>query len=301
MPRRLPPLNACRVFEAAARLSSFTRAAEELHVTQTAVSHQVKLLEQWLGTRLFQRHNNQVSLTAQGKALQPVLWDALERLAHGVETVANPAAVTPLIISAQPNFAFKWLIPRLTDFARDNPLIEPHILTTDRTFDLANTDIDVAIRHADTVGVSDSVPSDVRCELICAAKMFPVASPSLVATQRIAQLDDLERQTLLHVIGAADDWSLWLSAAGAHKVDAGRGPRFDSYAASVEAAAHGWGIAMGMDIFVQEDIDNGRLVAPFDLRLPRSAAWYLLTAKHFQKPNVLKFRAWILAQAGRRI
>jgi LysR family glycine cleavage system transcriptional activator len=301
VPRRLPPLNACRAFEAAARLSSFTRAAEELHVTQTAVSHQVKLLEQWLGTRLFQRHNNQVSLTAHGKSLQPVLWDALERLAHGVETVANPASVTPLIISAQPNFAFKWLIPRLADFAKKNPLIEPHILTTDRTHDLANTDIDVAIRHADMVGVSDSVPLDVSCELICAAKMFPVASPRLMATTRLERPEDLDGQTLLHVIGAADDWSMWLSAAGVHIVDPERGPRFDSYAASVEAAAHGWGVAMGMDIFVQEDIDNGRLVAPFDLRLPRSAAWYLLTAKHFQKPNVLKFRTWILAQAGRRI
>jgi LysR family glycine cleavage system transcriptional activator len=258
----------------------------------------VKQLEEWLGYRLFQRLNNGLVLTEQGKALQPVLWDALERVAHGFQTIGDPTATTGLVISVQPNFALKWLIPRLDSFIADNRYIEPHVITAHRTLDLLNTDIDVAIRHLDTLGNQNVMLPELSYDFLCSAKMTPVASPAFLREQKIATPMDLAKATLLHVVGSPRDWSLWLETAGALKINPERGPRFDSYAASTEAAAHGWGVAMGLDLFTQDDIARGRLVAPFELRLPRTQAWYLITSKHFEKTKVTRFRNWILAQAG---
>lgn len=303
MGRKLPPLNACRVFEAAARLGSFAHAAEELHVTPTAVSHQVALLEHWVGHRLFRRRHNGVVATDTAKTLLPLLSDALRRISVGIETVSQAGPGGRLTISAQPNFALKWLIPRLSRFAACYPALELRLVTDYRALDLANEEIDVAVRYLDQGAISGrSVPLGTEGELaidhLFRAELLPIASPALFPPGRRYEPEALAGQVLLHVLPAPDDWPQWLAAAGLRSIDATRGPKFDSYALSGEAAVHGWGVAIGRAAFVAEDIAAGRLTAPFSLRLPGTTSWYLLTPRRAASPRITAFREWILDEAA---
>ena len=300
---RLPPLNACRAFEAAARLGSFSRAAEELNVTAGAVSHQVKVLEDWLGRQLFRRGTNSVVLTDAARSLAPAINEALERLAVGVEGLQGTSGAMPLTVSAQPDFALKWLIPRLPRFAALYPAIELRLVTAYRALDLVREDIDLAVRYLDRAAVASGdalaeTGGQLRADRLLRADLTPIASPALFPPDRPLELGALRDCTLLHVLSAPDDWRLWLAAAGVRGVDAARGPKFDSYALTSEAAAQGWGVALGRVGFIEGDLAGGRVVAPFALRLSGPRSWFLLTARGRAKPRVAAFRAWMLHEAG---
>ncbi|HVC51417.1 MAG TPA: transcriptional regulator GcvA [Stellaceae bacterium] len=292
MMRGLPPLNALRAFEAAARRLSFTRAAEELSVTQAAISHHIKVLEEDLGFRLFRRINNTLILTEKGEAYLPSVRQAFELLCEGTDAVQEHRAFQSLTLSVLPNFALRWLVPRLAEFQRDNPRIEMRLLTAYRGTDFLREDIDAAIR------LGADWP-DLNADYLFGSAMFPVCSPELLAHHPLDKPRDLAKHTLLHVCGAPGDWPLWLAAARAPEVAADRGASFDTYALAMEAASHGCGVAMALSAFVQEDLASGRLVAPFSLRVEHSEAWYFLWPKARTSHKVSLFRSWLLARAGR--
>jgi LysR family glycine cleavage system transcriptional activator len=289
--RSLPPLNALRAFEAAARHLNFTRAAAELRVTQTAVSHQVKLLEGRLGFRLFRRLNNVLVLTERGEAYLPSVRQAFDLLAESTETIRGGGEVRTLTVSVLPNFALRWLMPRLSDFQNRHPQLDLKVFTSYRETDFLREDIDAAIR------LGDDWPG-LNCDYLFSAEIFPVCSPALLARRPLSRPRDLAGHTLLHVFTSPDDWPLWLSAAGIPDVPTDRGPKFDSYALALEAAVHGCGVAIGRTAFVQSELDSGRLVAPFELRLKRSQSWYFLWPKTHASRKTALFRTWLLEQAA---
>lgn len=290
MQSRLPPLKALRAFEAAARSCSFTRAAEELNVTQTAISHQVKVLEEWIGFRLFRRLNNALVLTEKGELYLPTVREAFDRLRESTERLKGVDTGGVLTISALPNFALRWLVPRLPRFQALHPAIRIKLLTAPRALEALYDEIDVAIRF-------DGEAAHLHFEPLLRGSMFPVMHPALYEDEGLRTPRDLQRFTLLHVVNALNDWQMWLDAAGVKRVDTEKGPRFDSYALAAEAACHRWGVAMGWEPFIEDDLRRGRLIAPFELRLTRERAWCLVYPRDVRKRKVELFRQWILAEA----
>jgi LysR family transcriptional regulator, glycine cleavage system transcriptional activator len=303
MSAHLPPLNACRAFEAAARLGSFARAATELNVTPTAISHHIKVLEAWTGRRLFKRRNNSITPTAEAQHLAPLITAALEQLAGGVQSIMGVKGPTTLTISAQPDFALKWLIPRLPRFAERHRSVELRIVSSYRALDLINEDIDVAVRYLDysATGRSSAAPEmshDLQIDLLLRADLSPVAHPAMFPRGSPADPEILERSTLLHVLGSPEDWRNWLEAADVRGVNTAKGPKFESYALSGEAAAQKWGVAMGRIGFIEADLAAGRLIAPFALKLASHRSWFLLTTRRTSKPQVAMLRTWMLEEAA---
>ncbi|WP_421999638.1 transcriptional regulator GcvA [Reyranella sp.] len=290
MSTRLPPLKSLRAFEAAARTCSFTQAAEELNVTQTAVSHQVKVLEAWLGFRLFRRLNNALVLTEQGELYLPTVREAFDRLRESTDRLKGIDGGAMLTISARPNFALRWLVPRLPRFQALHPGIRIKLLTAPRPLEALHDEIDVAIRF-------EGEAAHLHFEPLLRGSMFPAMHPALYEDEGLRTPEDLRRVTLLHVLNSLSDWKIWLDAAGVKRVDLERGPRFDSYALAAEAACHRWGVAMAWEPFVEDDLRRGRLVAPFGLRVPRERAWCLVYPRNVRKQKVELFRDWILAEA----
>ena len=294
---RLPPLNACRAFDAAARLGSFARAATELNVTPTAISHHVKALEAWTGRRLFVRRNNAIVPTDAARQLAPTIAEALERIAGGFEALTGGAKLRHLSISVQPDFALKWLIPRLPRFATLYPAVELRLVTAYRSLDLVGEDLDLAIRYLDQTVLAETA-AELRAEPLLRADLMPVASPSLFPPHLSANPEELRHTTLLHVLSAPEDWGRWLALAGVSGIDARRGPKFDSYALTGEAAAQGWGAALGRIGFIDADIAAGRLVAPFTPRLAGRRSWVLLSARRSTNPMVTTLRTFLLREAA---
>jgi len=291
MVRDLPPLNALRAFEAAARRLSFTRAAEELGVTQAAISHHVRVLEDHLGFRLFRRLNNGLLLTEKGEAYLPSVRQAFDVLCDATGAVQGHGESQVLTLSVLPNFALRWLVPRLAEFQRRSSVVDVRLLTAYRGTEFLREDIDAAIRlGADWPGLN--------ADHLFGSDMFPVCSPMLAAQRPLREPRDLAHHLLLHVYGALDDWPQWLAAANAGNVRVDRGPSFDSYALALEAAACGCGVAMARTAFVQDDLAIGRLVAPFSLTVKRDEAWYFLWPKTGASRKVSLFRGWLLAHAA---
>lgn len=291
MNRALPPLNSLRAFEVAARRLSFTRAAEELGVTQAAISHHIRILEEHFGFRLFWRLNNSLVLTETAEAYLPSVSQAFDLLCSGSETVRGTGEVQTLRISALPNFALRWLAPRLVDFKNRNMHIDIDLLTSYRGTDFLRENIDAAIRLGGDW-------HELNADYLFSSEMFPVCSPALLAERPLNEPRELAGHTLLHVSGSREDWPLWLAAAGASEVATDRGPSFDSYVLAMEAAAYGCGVAMACSGFVQDDLAKGRLVAPLSLRLSRAEAWYLLWPKTRTSHTISLFRSWLLGQAA---
>src|SRR6202140_3311773 len=208
MPRRLPPLNALKAFEAAGRSESFTRAAQELNVTQGAVSHQVKALEATLGIKLFNRERQRLVVTEAGRDYLAVVRDALDRIAVGTERLMQRQSAGVLTVSTSPDFAAKWLVYRLGRFAESHPEIDLRVSAAAHQVDFAREDVDVAVRHGDGKWPGLDV---VR---LCSERLFPVCSPKLVAGRnRITTASDLLKLPLLRL----DDWKTWtkwLAAGG---------------------------------------------------------------------------------------
>ncbi|MDJ0951414.1 MAG: transcriptional regulator GcvA [Alphaproteobacteria bacterium] len=287
---RLPPLNALRVFEAAGRLGSFSRAADELHITPSAVSHQIRSLEDHLQIKLFRRLNRKVVLTADGAAYLPPLQAAFSEIAAASHRIAAGSDSGQLAITLVPTFAIRWLVPRLSRFRKRHPDIEVRLSTSIEPVDFARSDVDLGIRY----GKGDW-PGLHRDKLFC-EELFPVCSPALLEGDvPLEKPEDLVHHTLLHVIARIDDWRMWLTAAGVVGVDPEKGPQFPSSALALEAAAGGLGLAIGDRWMMSEDLKQGRLVEPFDFELPGESAYYLVfPTDRLDQPKIAAFRAWIL-------
>lgn len=295
MSTHIPPLNALRTFEAAARHESFNKAAEALHVTPSAVSHQIKTLEDFLGVRLFQRATRKVRLTDAGRAYLPPVREALEQLRAATERVRQRTGKALLNISAAPSFAVGWLMPRLSAFQVEHPEIEVRLTAAVEMVDFANSDIDIAIRHVPHVDDPDLVAHWLMRE-----ELVPVASPELVRDTPLNQPGDLAKVQLIHSLPRMGRWRSWLKAMGESAVDAEAGPKFDHDAMAVQAAMSGMGVAIVNRSLVEGDLAAGRLIAPFARDLVSDLAFWLVYPKHREgDPHVAAFRDWLLEQVKR--
>ena len=289
---RLPPLKAIRVFEAAARHLSFTRAADELAVTQAAVSHQIKALEEHLGQPLFRRLNRALALTPAGAEFYPTIRNAIEAIATAIERLRDPLQSGVLNVSLLTTFLTRWLVPRLPAWPAAHPKIELRMTTAHRLVDFRRDDIDVAVRY----GLG-------RWPGVHAARMFtprliPVCSPALA--EGLREPADLMGQTLLIDTAAPDEWEMWFTGIGQRALKPRRWIGFDSTAAALQAAAEGVGIAIGLDPFVESDLAAGRLLAPFDVRVPTQSAFYVVCGDdNRERPKIKAFREWLLAEVKR--
>ena len=293
MARRLPALNALRAFEAAARHESFTRAAGELAVTQGAVSHQVKALETELGLRLFQRAHQRLVLTGAGRAYLAVLRDAFDRIAAGTGDLLQRHKAGALTVTTSPNFAMKWLVPRLGRFTAMHPAIDLRIGASLHHVDFAREDVDLGIRHGDGRWPGLAVTR------LCTEMLMPVCSPALQrGRQALRAPRDLSRATLLHLNDRAD-WTRWFDAAGVRRPDLGHGPVFDQASLAIDAAVAGQGVALARTALAAADLLAGRLVRPCgpDLAVPY-AYWIVCPAAHAGLPKIVTFRDWLLAEAA---
>ena len=295
MSRRLPPLNALRAFEAAARHASFLRAAEELHVTPGAVSQQVKRLEAWLDVQLFRRLNRGLALSQAGRDYLDKVGPLLDQLALATGEIGSRTAVEVLRIAALPAFAEKWLVPRLGRFRIRHPQIEVQVSASDRLLEPSSDPADIGLWY------SDARHPGLRAELLLEEEIFPACSPALLeGPPALEQPGDLARHVLLHDEGWRDDWPRWLAAAGVAGFDPQRGSSFTLYSMAVQAAVDGLGVVMAHGALVAEDLAASRLVAPFELRLPAPRAYYMVTAeKAADSPALGAFRDWLLVEAER--
>jgi LysR family glycine cleavage system transcriptional activator len=292
MPRRLPPLNALKAFEAAARSESFTRAAEELNVTQGAVSHQVKALEATLGLRLFNRERQRLVMTEAGRDYLVVIRDALDRIALGTERLMQRQGSGVLTVSTSPDFAAKWLVYRLGRFAESHPEIDLRVSATMHRVDFAREDVDLAIRHGDGKWPGLDVTR------LCVEQLFPVCSPKLVAgRRRISTASDLLKFPLLRL----DDWSTWarwFEAAGVADPVA-HGPTLNRASMLIDAAVDGQGVALARTTLAAWDIINGRLVRPVDVSLKLSNTYWIVSPQATSGvPKIAMFRKWLVAEAA---
>ena len=300
MKRRLPPLNALRAFEAAGRLQSLTRAAEELSVTPAAVGHQVKSLEQYLERSLVERRYRSIALTDAGRALLPGLSDGFERLVDALESLDTFEERRALLVTCATSFASRWLVPRLDRFREAHPDIDVRLDATQRLVDLRREDFDLGIRFGP--GRWDGLEADYLID----EEMIPVASPALLARVPIEHPGDLAAHTLLHLDDgpgpAPVDWRRWLAAAGASGVDASRGPSFSMESMASEAAIDGQGVALISDVLAADEIESGRLVRLFDLGLKSGLglAYYLAyPPNRIRNPRAMAFRDWLLGEFER--
>jgi len=291
--RRLPPLNALRAFEAAARNLSFTRAAQEMNVTQAAISHQIKGLEDHLGLPLFRRLNRALMLTEEGQTLFPAVRDAFDGLAEATARLHARESGGTLTVSTLPSFAVKWLVPRMSHFQDRHPGIDLRISAKEYLVDFTRDGIDVAIRFG-----RGTWPG-VRAEWLADEALTPVCSPGLLPDLR--RPEDLTQATLLHEdmlpLGTFPTWDTWLEAAGVEGVDASRGPRFSHTHLMLQAAMDGRGVALGQMVFVADDLASGRLVAPFSFLLPSGFSYYVVCAPAAaDRPKIRAFREWAMAE-----
>ena len=293
MLRRLPPLNALKAFEAAARHQSFTRAAEELCVTQGAVSHQVKALEAALGLKLFNRERQRLVITEAGRDYLAVLRDAFDRIALGTTRIVQRQSTGVLTVSTSPDFAAKWLVIRLGRFAEAHPDIDLRISATLHHVDFAREDVDLAVRHGDGSWAGLEV---VR---LCSEELFPVCSPKLMAGRnRLRRPADLLRFPLLR-LDESSDWPRWLEAAGVPDAEVSHGPVLNRASMLNDAAIDGQGVALARTTLAARDLLAGRLVRPFRTALPLAKGYWIVCPKATAGlPKIQVFTRWLLQEAA---
>ncbi|MGN8342678.1 transcriptional regulator GcvA [Pseudomonas sp. SMV71] len=291
---RIPSLNGLKAFESAARHMSFTQAAQELNVTQTAISHQIRRLEDELGVHLFLRAKDGLSLTQEGQAYLPGVRSAFNALRHSTESLLGRRVKRTLTISTLVSLASKWLLPRLGSFQEAFADIDVRVTASTELADFRKAGIDAAIRY----GRGDW--PGLRADRLMSDEIFPVCSPRLLdGCDPLQTPADLARHKLLQVSGmTADDWSLWLDAAGQPQALAeGSRLTFDLAMMAVQAAIDGLGVCIGRSTYVDEDLKAGRLVVPFDLKLKSDLGFYLVTPlEHAGSRSVEAFRIWLMEQ-----
>ena len=261
MLRRLPVLNALKSFEAAARHESFTRAAEELCVTQGAVSHQVKALEQELGVTLFRRERQRLAITEAGRDYLAVIRDAFDRIAVGTERLMQRQNAGLLTISTSPDFAAKWLVHRIGRFSEAHPDIDLRVSATMQHIDFAREEVDLAVRHG------DGQWAGLHVERLAAEELFPVCSPALLRRRRLRKPADLLKFPLLH-LATREGWPAWLEAAGLAGAEVAHGAVMNRASMLIDAAIDGHGVALARTTLAAWDLIHKRLVRPFAVALP---------------------------------
>jgi len=296
MARRLPPLNAVRAFEAAARHESFALAADELAVTPSAVSQQVKTLEEILGVGLFTRRPRGLSLTPAGRRYLPRLSEALDAIAEASRALAAGGDDRTLTVTALGSFAALWLVPRLAGFEAAAPEIDVRLATSDRVVDLAADGIDAGVRYG-----PGPYPG-LHAEKLMEETVFPVCAPALA--RRLTRPADLAEVALLHDASASGrfiyNWKTWARAHGLDGVDLERGSGFTNSTFLVQAAIAERGVMLGRSVLVADALATGALVRPFDLESPAGAAyWFVTLPETADLPKIRRFRDWLFAEVAR--
>lgn len=306
------PLNALRAFEAAARHLSFKNAAAELHVTAGAVSHQVKLLEDYLGVVLFRRLTRALELTAEGHAMLPPLRQGLASIARAIEAVRATEDAKALTVIAPPAFTTRWLVPRLGAFTRRNAALELHLASRSNMIDTRDHDVPLPVEDRDDdtpvamvrFGTGDY--PGMHVDFMFSAVYTPVCSPRLARGKPgLRTPADLRHHTLLQddtrtEEGARPSWDDFLAAAGVEGVDGSRGPHFSNASLAIDAAIEGMGVVLALRALVSADVAAHRLVIPFDLAVPTRYAYYLVMPEHLlANSGVAAFREWLLAESAK--
>ena len=288
MRRRLPSLNSLRAFEAAARYLSFTRASNALFVSQAAISHQIKSLEEQLDAPLFRRKTRSLELTDAGRRLYPKVQQAFDLLESGVNDVRRRREYQSLTISALPSFASGWLVQRLGRFTRQFPQIQVRLDPTAKMVDFVLDDVDVGVRYG-----LGKYP-DLVTEHLMDEDLFPVCSPEIAA--QLSGPEDLAGIPLLHDDGHGQ-WVTWLEASGVDIQEILHGPVFTDSSMVIQAALEGLGVALARSELCQESLQSGRLVRPFPFSLHSPFAYYLVYPKAYaQRTEVQCFRDWIVEE-----
>jgi LysR family glycine cleavage system transcriptional activator len=294
-----PSLDLLRGFEAAARHLNFTRAADELFITQSAVSRQIKTLEDRLGVALFVRQAKGLRLTEAGAQLYHAVSSALRQVNEAMEGLSRRTRSSLVTVTSTLGFCALWLIPRLGQFNKLFPEVEVRIAASDRILNLDRERIDLSIRYSPL----HSAPKTAAW--LFDEQLMPVCSPALLAAPErpLSELKDLRHHTLLHLEWTPTeckwpDWQAWLMAAGASDVDHTRGPRFTWHAMALQAAVQGQGVALASTPIVNDDLAAGRLVCPFDRSISTRFGYYLVCLPELAATRKIQaFREWLLREA----
>lgn len=294
MSRRLPPLNALRAFEAAARCGNFTRAAQELFVTQGAVSRHIATLEGWLKVRLFERGRQGIQLTPQGHAYFATVRTSLDQLEFATRRIQQSPDEKRLRLKLPPTFGIRWLIPRLARFHALHPDIDVQITTSHQRADFDREDVDVSI-HSEP-----APPRGPGFRALFRETLLPVCAPGLLKRgPPLREPGDLAKHVLLCSMNRPNDWPTWLKAAGAKGVDGNSGLKFENAALAYQAAADKLGVIVALLPFVRDDLAAGRLVEPFRVRAQTKGAYYLAYRTDTTKPErVQMFEDWVMQEVA---
>jgi LysR family glycine cleavage system transcriptional activator len=292
MSRTVPPLNPLRVFECSARHGSFTKAADELFVSQSAVSRQVATLEDYLGVKLFVREQGGVRLTPEGERYQREVGPAFASIASATERLRKTTADSPLKLRVYATFAAKWLIRRLQDFHAQHPGIQVRISTSVAPVNFAKDDVDGAIQFGDGNWI------DAEAQWLFGDEIEPVCAPSLLAGgPPLATLDDLKHYRLLHSRYRRTDWQDWFASVGMAPPDDPEPMVFPSSLLTYQAAMDGLGIAIGQVRMLQSEFDTNVLVRPFQRPFQRDLAYYMVLPRGIEPSRKLRtFRDWLLRE-----
>lgn len=295
MPRRLPPLNSLRAFEAAARHLSFARAAEELYLTPSAISHQIKALEEQVGTKLFERRGRNVVLTDAGGRYYPALRQAFDRMNEATEELKQSDRFGALTVNVLPTFAIRWLLPQLNDFQERHPEIEVRITTNVNNIDFNQTEADAAVRFG-----NGNWPG-LEARLLMTEEIVPVCSPALLEKgPGLKSPGDLKHYPLLHDINRPDTWRAWLNAVGEKSIDPDKGLKLETTNLAVQGALQGLGIVCANPYMVSRELETGQLIEPFEYHLPVANGYYLVYPKGREdRPRLKAFEKWLTEMAGR--
>ncbi|WP_193337273.1 transcriptional regulator GcvA [Devosia beringensis] len=291
--RLLPSLNAIRTFEAVARYNSFTRAAEELNVTQSAASRLVRSLEEYLQVPLFTRQSRRIELTDQGRFYNALVRESLDLIEAGtVELISSKEGKGTLSIGMLPTFGTRWLLPRLPSFQQAHPEIALNIISSDGELDFTKERIDVAIRFG-----HGNWP-DAIVDPLMGEEIIVVCCPSLMEGEHpITDYDSLRYHRLIRHSTRPNSWEHWFRSVGAHREDQQWGPSLEHFFMIIQAAIAGLGVALLPSFLVEDDIRAGNLVTPFNDRIAGPGAYYLVTsAAKSELPRVKIFRSWLLSQ-----
>ena len=294
--RRLPSLNALRAFEAAARHLSFKDAAEELSVSQSAVSHQVKGLEESLGINLFVRRTRGVELTRKGKMYYPILRAAFESIAEGTDMILEEKSVSVLTLHVYSTFTIRWLLPRLARFQDSQQEVQVRLHTSQSDVNFEQDDVDAAIM------VGQPGDTGLHYDHLFDCELSPVCSPGYLEKRGpIDDPADLAGHPLLQVYPSAKDWHIWLESNGAGHINADAGLQLESYDVALTSAAQGMGVALGQQPYVATDLQTGRLVELFpQRRVPNPNHWYLVCrSEKRHQPKLTIFRDWLTGEIAK--
>lgn len=289
--RKLPPLNALKAFEAAARHGSFTKAADELHVTHGAVSRQVSLLEDWLGKSLFQRGASQIGLTDNGRAYAKEITSLLDHLSVVTEQMTAKAAPSAITVSAPPTFTMRWLIPRLSTYQRRQSGVEVRLTTSIAPVNFQENNYDIAIRGAlEPMTGCDSVP-------FMTETIVPICHADLVESGGLRTPADLVRHTLIRYTTEPYPWSTWFETAGIPEITGVNILQFEQMYFALQAAAEGLGVVLVPLFLVADDIMTGKLCAPFGLLGAMLRHYYANTSPaSTHNSGIAGFRTWLVEE-----